>query len=140
MRSVGWCLAGYAIGALVFWCSYAVYYGGSWGIWLSLVFWLPVVLFWSIAISLVRLWRPHWIPIPSLLIFGLGIAFLPLLGFWPTYFFRFDAALFIFASDALFLALILFIIYWISRVATNRSNQSLQLTAGRRTEKRKDEL
>jgi uncharacterized membrane protein (UPF0136 family) len=134
MRSVGWCLAGYAIGALLFWCGYAVYYGRSWGIWLTLLFWLPVVLFWSIAVSLLRLWRPHWIPIPSLLIFGLGIAFLPLLGFWPTYFFRIGFALFIFAADAVFLALILFLVYWISRVASHRSNQSLEPTAGRRVD------
>ena len=60
------------------------------------------------------------------------MAFLPLLGFWPTYFFRVGFALFIFAVDAVFLALILFLVYWISRVASHRSNQSLEPTAGRR--------
>jgi hypothetical protein len=103
-----------------------MYYGDAWGVWLILLYWLPVVLFWSIAASLLRLWRPHWMSIPSLLVFGAAVAFLPLLGFWPTYFFRVDAALFILAVDTVFLALILFVIYWISRVATNRSNQTLQ--------------
>ena len=96
-----------------------------------LLFWLPVVLFWCIAVSLLRLWRPQWIGIPSLLVFGMAIAFLPLLGFWPTYSFRIDIAPFIFAADAIFLAMILLLVYWISRVATNRSNQTLQPTAGR---------
>jgi glucan phosphoethanolaminetransferase (alkaline phosphatase superfamily) len=132
IRSVGWCLAGYAVGALLFWCGYAVHYGGSWSIWLILFFWLPVVLFWSIAVSLLRLWRPHWVRIPSLLSFGVAVAFLPLLGFWPTYFFRVGFALFNFSADAVFLALILFLVYWISRVASHRSNQSLEPTAGSR--------
>jgi hypothetical protein len=131
IRAVGWCAGGYAVGALLFWCGYAAYYGGSWGIWLMVLFWLPVVLFWSIAVSLLRLWRPQWIGIPSLLAFGAAIAFVPLLGFWPTYFFRIHFALFIFAADAIFLAMILLLVYWISRVATNRSNQTLQPTAGR---------
>jgi len=132
IRSLGWCFAGYAVGALLFSCGYVAYYGGSWSIGLILLFWLPVVLFWAIAVSLLRLWRPRWISIPSLLVFGAAIAFLPLLGFWPTYFFRFHFALFIFAADAIFLALIVFVVYWIRRVATHRSNQSLEPTAGRR--------
>jgi hypothetical protein len=124
-RSIGWCFAGYAVGAVLFWCGYAVYYGGSSGVWLMLLFWLPVALFWSIAVSSLRLWRPQWVRIPSLLAFGVAVAFLPLLGFWPTYFFRVGFALFIFAVDAVFLALILFLVYWISRVASHRSNKSL---------------
>jgi cation transport ATPase len=131
LRSVGWCFAGYAVGALLFWCGYAAYYGGSWAVWLILLFWLPVVFFWSLAASLLRLWRPRWIPVSSLLVFGAAVAFLPLLGFWPTYSFRADIALFIFAADAVFLALVLLLAYWISRAATNRSNQALQPTAGR---------
>jgi hypothetical protein len=66
-----------------------------------------------------------------LLVFGAAVAFLPLLGFWPTYSFRGDIALFIFAADAVFLALVLLLAYWITRAATNRSNQALQPTAGR---------
>jgi hypothetical protein len=131
LRSVGWCIAGYAVGVLVFWSGYAAYYGGSWSVWLILLFWLPVVLFWSVAASLLRLCQPHWIGVPSLLVFGVAITFLPLLGFWPTYFFRIDIAVFIFAADAVFLALILLLAYWINRVATNRSNQALQPTPGR---------
>jgi hypothetical protein len=134
IRSVGWCAGGYAVGALFFWCGYAANYGGSWGIWITLLSWLPVVLFWSTAVSLLRLWQPQWIGIPSLLVFGVAIACLPLLGFWPTYFFRVDFALLIFAADAIFLAMILFVVYWISRVPTNRSNQTLQPTAGRSDE------
>jgi hypothetical protein len=131
IRSVGWCAGGYAVGALLFWCGYAAYYGGSWSVWLILLFWLPVMLFWSIAVSLLRLWRPEWIGIPSLLMFGVAVALLPLLGFWPTYFFRIDIALFILAADAIFLAMILLVVYWISRVAANMSNQTLQPTPGR---------
>jgi|ERR1051325_1636216 hypothetical protein len=131
LRSVGWCIAGYAVGALLFWCGYAAYYGGSWSVWLIFLLWLPVVLFWSVAASLLRLWQPNWIGVPSLLALGVAIAFLPLLGFWPTYFFRVDIAVFIFTADAVFLALILLLVYRISRVATNRSNQALQPTAGR---------
>ena len=88
--------------------------------WLILLFWLPVVFFWSFAPSLLRLWRSRWIPISSLLVFGTAVAFLPLLGFWPTYYFRADIALFIFAADAVFLALVLLLAYGITRVVTNR--------------------
>lgn len=131
MRSVGWCIVGYAVGALLFWCGYAAYYGGSWGIWPMLFFWLPEVLFWSIADSLLRLWRPHWIRVPSLLLFGAAIAFLPLLGFWPPYFFRVYFALFLFLAEAIFLALVLLLAHWISHIATTRSNKSLEPTSGR---------
>jgi hypothetical protein len=125
------CCAGYFLGALLFSLGYIAYYRFvDWSIFVVLLFWVPVVTFWvAVAVSL-RLWRPAYISAVVLFIYGFAIAFLPLLGFWPTYFFRLDIALYIFAVDAVFLGGIVFLCYfavrWAQRMGlTSRSSQPL---------------